>query len=504
MAEYGKVALVGAGPGDSGLLTLRGAELLKKAGCVVYDRLAREDFLELTSDACEKIYVGKENHHHTLSQDGINELLFEKAKENELVVRLKGGDPYVFGRGGEEALFLNEKNVEVEVVPGVTSAVAVAELAGIPVTHRGLSKGFQVITAHSRKDTISDIDFSKLTDEDITLVFLMGLSHVEAIAEGLMKAGRAADTGIAVISNGTTAQQKKCIGTLENIGLLVKEAQLVSPAIIVVGRVVSLSERLSFFEKRPLFGRKFFLPVIEKFVYSLEDGIIARKNELEKELSEKGAQVISAVSGRIAPTRFGMDFLNDIKSDDVICFTSASGVNAFFYNLFRDGKKDMRNLPDCIYAVIGRKTAKELQRFGIKADVVSEGSTTVEFATQLSTYTHEENTIYWLCGKRHSEDFEKKLPSGADIKTIICYENIPQPEALSEEQKSEIRSADGVILTCGSNAEFAVRELGALTGKVYSIGPSCSGVLRKLGVTDIDEAKEPSYEELIWRISQCL
>ena len=504
MSEYGKVALVGAGPGDSGLLTLRGAELIRKADCIVYDRLASKEFLELSSGDCEKIYVGKENHHHTMDQDSINELLFEKAKEYELVVRLKGGDPYVFGRGGEEALFLTDRNVEVEVVPGVTSAVAAAELAGIPVTHRGLSKGFQVITAHSRKDSLSDIDFSKLTDEDITLVFLMGLSHVEAIAEELIKVGRALETPVAVISNGTIANQRKCIGTLENIGSLVKEAGLVSPAIIVVGKVVSLSENLSLFENRPLFGRKFFLPVIQKFEYSLGEGIVTRRNELEKVLTEKGAKVISVVSGRIAPTEFDLGFLDEIKPSDVIAFTSASGVNTFFYSLLNGGERDLRSLPDCTYAAIGDKTAKALLEFGIKADVVSEGFTSVEFAGSLSRYTNDKDAIYWICGKRHSQDLEKGICSGAAIKPIVCYENVPVAgESLngqmadSNELIKEISSCDGTILTCGSNARFAVKNLGNLPGDVYSIGPACSKVLRSLGVTNVNEALEASYEGII-------
>ena len=214
MTTMGKVALVGAGPGDEGLLTVRGLELIKKADCLIYDRLLNVRCLALTKENCEKIYVGKENHNHTMKQDDINELLYKKSKEYELVVRLKGGDPYVFGRGGEEALFLNTKGVEVEVVPGISSSVAAAALAGIPLTHRGLSKGFMVITAHNQKDAISEIDFSLLTDEDITLVFLMGLSHVGDIAKGLIDAGRRADTPAAVISCGTTTNQKKCVGTL--------------------------------------------------------------------------------------------------------------------------------------------------------------------------------------------------------------------------------------------------------------------------------------------------
>lgn len=245
----GKVVLVGAGPGDTGLLTLKGEKYIKQADCLVYDRLSSPEFLSMAKAGCELIYVGKENHKHVMKQDAINELLYEKSKYHELVVRLKGGDPYVFGRGGEEALYLADRNVEVEVVPGVSSSVAALAAAGIPITHRGIAKGFQVITAHSRKDEEADIDYSLLTDETITCVFLMGLAHVKSIAAGLMKAGRRADTPAAVISNGTLAAQRKCIGKLADIGEKIEEAKLTSPAIIVVGDVVSLNDRLDFFEK---------------------------------------------------------------------------------------------------------------------------------------------------------------------------------------------------------------------------------------------------------------
>ena len=259
----GKVVLVGAGPGDTGLLTLKGEKYIKQADCLVYDRLSSPEFLSMAKAGCELIYVGKENHKHVMKQDAINELLYEKSKYHELVVRLKGGDPYVFGRGGEEALYLVDRNVEVEVVPGVSSSVAALAAAGIPITYRGIAKGFQVITAHSRKDEEADIDYSLLTDETITCVFLMGLAHVKSIAAGLMKAGRRADTPAAVISNGTLAAQRKCIGTLADIGEKIEEAKLTSPAIIVVGDVVSLNDRLDFFEKRPLFGRKITVPYIK-------------------------------------------------------------------------------------------------------------------------------------------------------------------------------------------------------------------------------------------------
>ena len=259
----------------------------------MYDRLSSPEFLSMAKAGCELISVGKENHKHVMKQDAINELLYEKSKYHELVVRLKGGDPYVFGRGGEEALYLVDRNVEVEVVPGVSSSVAALAAAGIPITHRGIAKGFQVITAHSRKDEEADIDYSLLTDETITCVFLMGLAHVKSIAAGLMKAGRRADTPAAVISNGTLAAQRKCIGTLADIGEKIEEAKLTSPAIIVVGDVVSLNDRLDFFEKRPLFGRKITVPYIEAMPENIEAGAKddGRKFESSKALKNSNNNI---------------------------------------------------------------------------------------------------------------------------------------------------------------------------------------------------------------------
>ena len=341
----GKVVLVGAGPGDTGLLTLKGEKYIKQADCLVYDRLSSPQLLSMAKAGCELIYVGKENHKHVMKQDAINELLYEKSKCHELVVRLKGGDPYVFGRGGEEALYLVERNVDVEVVPGVSSSVAALAAAGIPITHRGIAKGFQVITAHSRKDEEADIDYSLLTDETITCVFLMGLAHVKSIAAGLIKAGRRADTPAAVISNGTLAAQRKCIGTLADIGGKIEKAKLTSPAIIVVGDVVSLNDRLDFFEKRPLFGRKITVPYIEAMPEKMEAEDDGRKfenskalknsnnniktNELIAKLQQLGADVTPVKTGIIKPIIIP-DFINKIKSADWILFTSKNGVKSFF------------------------------------------------------------------------------------------------------------------------------------------------------------------------------
>ena len=236
----GKVVLVGAGPGDPGLLTIKGKEYIEKADVIIYDRLIPKEILLYAKDGCELIYAGKEDRHHTLPQNEINDLLYRKALERSLVVRLKGGDPFVFGRGGEEALFLMERGINVQVVPGVSSCIAVPSYAGIPITHRGLSKGFHVVRAHIPEE----IDFKGMTDPMITYVFLMGLSHINEIMDGLINAGRDPFTPVAVISEGTTNEQKKYIGCLKDMGELAEKERIVSPAIIVVGDVVTLSNEI--------------------------------------------------------------------------------------------------------------------------------------------------------------------------------------------------------------------------------------------------------------------
>lgn len=236
----GCVYLVGAGPGDAQLITLKGYKLLQQADCVIYDRLVSEELLQQVPKECECIYVGKENHHHTLKQDEINELLVEKALQHKMVIRLKGGDPYVFGRGGEEALYLREHHVPFEVVPGVTSAVAAPAYAGIPITHRGISGGFHVVTAHNRRDELADIDFDAMAKGKDTCVFLMGLGKLGEIANRLIAAGMAPTQSVAVVSHGTMPWQQCVVAQLENIEQKVKEEKITSPAIIVVGDVVQM------------------------------------------------------------------------------------------------------------------------------------------------------------------------------------------------------------------------------------------------------------------------
>lgn len=243
----GKVYLTGAGPGDIELLTLKAARVIKEADIIIYDRLANPEILDMCKDGCEFIYVGKEDGKHILPQDEINEVIYKSALKAEIVVRLKGGDPFVFGRGGEEGKYLHERGIDFEVIPGITSAISVPAYAGIPVTHRGISVSFRVVTGHEapNKET-SQIPWENFKTDD-TIVFLMGLHNLENIAKKLIEIGKPKDFPVAVISKGTTKDQKTVIGTLENIYKKAKD--LPTPALIVVGKVVNLREDLNWFEK---------------------------------------------------------------------------------------------------------------------------------------------------------------------------------------------------------------------------------------------------------------
>ena len=472
-------------------MTLKAKELIEQADCIVYDRLVGREILDFARQDAELIYVGKENHRHVMKQEAINALLLRKAAEHQLVVRLKGGDPYVFGRGGEEALYLKEHQVEVEVIPGVTSAISVLSAAGIPITHRNVAKGFQVVTAHSKNDQPSDIDFSKLMDESITYVFLMGLSHVEWIAKSLIEAGRSEDTGAAVISNGTTARQKKCIGTLENIGRLVQEAGLESPAIIVVGDVVGLSDELSFFEKKPLFGKRVIVPYIRGFGFDYCNGIEqVPESNLIISLRENGADVIGVQVGKIIPVvhRMSTDYL---KSFQWILFTSSNGVNSFMYNLKLSGL-DARSLGETRIGVVGKKTAKTLESFSLGADYISRGQNAESMALEMGEILSGMQNVLYVSAADNSGELEEILAGKCNLTVESFYEN-----AECDFEKIE-DVADYICFTSASTVKRTLADNEIKSGtKIITIGSSTSKAVLGCGHGEYIQAREPSYEGIL-------
>ena len=360
--KQGKVYLVGAGPGDPGLLTIKAKECLEKADVVIYDYLANEAFLNYAGEEAELIYVGKKGGAHTMPQEEINELILDKARKGYTVVRLKGGDPFIFGRGGEEAQELTQAGLSFEVIPGVTSATAVPAYAGIPLTHRDYNATVAFITGHEdpAKET-SNIAWDKLATGVGTLVFLMGVGNLPNITKTLMEHGRSPDTPVALVRRGTVPEQRTVTGTLQDIAERVKEQGLKPPAIIVVGDVVDLRKKLNWFESKPLFGKRI---VVTRAREQASDFLV-RLNEL-------GAACIEFPTIQVVPPK-SWDALDQaimrLERYQWVLFTSVNGVKCFFERLNALGM-DVREMKDLKVGAIGPKTAQAIERKGINPDLV--------------------------------------------------------------------------------------------------------------------------------------
>ena len=360
--KKGVVYLVGAGPGDPGLLTIRAKELIEKADVIIYDYLANEIFLNYARKDAELIYVGKTGGAHTMKQEEINRLLCKKALMGLNVVRLKGGDPFIFGRGGEEAQELIRTDIPFEVVPGVTSAIAVPAYAGIPLTHRDYTATVAFITGNEdpTKEQ-SNIDWAKISTGIGTLVFLMGIGNLASIADELIRHGRSPETPVAVIHKGTVPAQKSVEGTLGNIADIAKQKGITPPGIIVVGDVVSLRRELNWFEQRPLYGRRI---------------VVTRAREQASRFIEAlrllGAECIEFPTIEITPP-VSWDALDksirELGNYHWLIFTSVNGVDYFFKRLFELGE-DVRGLKDIRVAAIGPRTAESIRSRGINPDLV--------------------------------------------------------------------------------------------------------------------------------------
>lgn len=480
----GMVSLVGAGPGDPGLITVKGLHAIQEADCIVYDRLASPDLLAEAKLGCEKIYVGKESHHHTLPQEEINRLLVRKSMQYEKTVRLKGGDAYVFGRGGEECLFLRECGVPFEVIPGITSAVAGPAYAGIPITHRGKSLGFHVVTAHDKNDALADIDFHALANGTETCVFLMGLSKTGEIAERLMDEGMSPQTDAAVISCATTPSQKTCISDLMHISEDARRAGLVSPALIVVGEVVSLRDELNFFEQRPLFGKKYLIPKIGEQPTMLRGLLLAQ-----------GAGVDEIQVGQIMQMQ--TDFADGVLDADWLVFTSKNGVESFFEAFLKRGG-DLRSLAGVKIAAIGAKTAQFLQQCGLRADLTPDEFHSSALADCLRAQLTGGEKVVYLRAKNADDHLRRNLEDVCRFTEIAVYENQPiKPDLASF---CPIENYDGVLFTCASSAGRLLETLGDAWEKakaVYSIGPRTTAYLKKHGVKEVCQAECATYEGLV-------
>ncbi len=536
------VYLVGAGPGDSQLITLRGLELIKRADCIIYDYLANPQLLKFRKNDCELIYVGKKSGMHTLTQGKINELLARKTKVHRTVVRIKGGDPFIFGRGAEEALYLRKKKINFEVVPGITSAIAVPAYAGIPLTQRSKNSTVGFITGHedpTKSD--SNIDWQALVKALGMMVFLMGIGNLGLIVRRLIEAGKPKNTPVALIRWGTTAKQKTITGTLGNIVKVSRKNKISPPAIIVVGENVRLRKELNWFEKKPLFAKRI---------------IVTRTREQASVLSGKlidlGAEVMEIPAIKIVSLKADRQLQEAFSQEEYnwIFFTSQNGVYEFAKFLKRQGK-DSRIFGQAKICAIGPETAKSLQAIGIRPDYVPKQFIAEEIVKHFKGIAdnRETNCIDCHARPRFREDKLQRestildsrlrgndsrkalilrakqardiLPRGLEdagfkVKIIDLYDTCLEKESAKLIQKILRRPAafDGktpqddpkihwVTFTSSSTVENFIKLLGRdyqrkLSGiKLASIGPVTSAALKKFGLQAHAEAKVYTIQGLI-------
>jgi len=481
--KTGTVYLIGAGPGDPGLLTIRAKECIESADVVVYDYLASPFLLEYARKEAEIIYVGKKGGDHTLTQDKINLLLVDKAKQGLSVARLKGGDPFVFGRGGEEAQLLLEHGVQYEVIPGVTSAIAAPAYAGIPVTHRDHTSFVSFITGHENPDKKdSSMQWDIFAKSNATLVFLMGVKNLGNIVKNLVANGKPADTPVALVRWGTTSRQQTVTGTLETIVEVVEKAGLKSPAIIVVGHVVSLREELAWFDKKPLFGKRIVITRAR-----------AQASGLVSQLTKLGAQCLEIPTIQIipsadtAPLKTAIDHLKDY---DWLVLTSVNGVKFFFDTLFAMGK-DVRALGHLKFACIGPVTKERLADYGIISDILPETYRAESVVDAFSSMDMQGKKVLLPRAKVARTILPEELGKmGAVVDEVTAYETI-----LSDDGKEKLislltdKEIDAVTFTSSSTvtnfmslleSRNAAELLKGVT--IASIGPITSDRARSFGI----------------------
>jgi uroporphyrinogen III methyltransferase/synthase len=463
-----QVYIIGTGPGDEELLTLKAVKALEKCTAVLYDRLVSNNILNYLNENCEVYYCGKEPGAHSKTQEEINELLVKLAKKGHIVGRIKGGDPYVFGRGGEEILALKKENISFEVIPGVTSPIAVLNYAGIPITHRGIAQSFHVITGKSAADL--NVNFKALASEEGTLVFMMGLSNLDNIVSELIKNGKDPTTPCGVIMRGTSAKQKKVIGVLDNISQKVKDAGLKSPCIIVVGEVVNLNEDLNWYENKPLFGKNICITRSKK-----------QSVNLKNKLVELGAEVTSFNAIEIKNEADNLkDYIDKLGKYDHIVFTSVNSVEVFFdYLIEKD--YDIRGIKAKI-SVIGDATEKALKQRGIRCFAKAKEFASEGLLNILKPYLNKNETLLLPCSaKSRKYIYEEFTSCGIEVDRVYIYDTV----CGSVVNKKSFDEVDMVFFTSPSTVNNMVEMLGAeevKKKKIIAIGPKTNEALEKLGI----------------------
>jgi uroporphyrinogen III methyltransferase/synthase len=498
----GKVFFVGAGPGDPKLITLRGKEAISCSDVVVYDRLASPRLLRWMKAGAQKIYVGKLPDRHTLKQEEINALLLELALAGKVVTRLKGGDPAVFGRVGEEALTLAEQGVPFEMVPGVTSAIAVPAYAGIPVTHRGLTSSFAVVTGHEcpKKDD-SDLYWQKLSTATGTIIFLMGVKNLSYICEQMIACGRDKDTPVAVIQWGTCSEQRTVTGTLETIVTKVNEARITSPAITIVGEVVKLREKLQWFEQKPLFGQK----IVVTRARSQASELVAQIEELGGEAIEFPVIETRAVTEQEERTKLRM-VMDSLPAYDWLLFTSTNGVRYFFEEL-RQHSVDIRSVSAHV-AAVGTKTAALLEEYGLRVHSMPERYNAAELAhvVRQTVGQHEDAKKVLLARAKTATPELPRLLTEArlEVDDVAFYETAVSPVqdeyALEQLLSGHVNTITFTSSSTVTNFLHLMTPHGfvpSTSTKVVCIGPVTAQTAREAGLLVTHVAEQATIESLL-------
>nr|WP_296190347.1 hydroxymethylbilane synthase [uncultured Anaerobutyricum sp.] len=474
----GMVYLVGAGPGDEDLMTRKGLRLLREADVVVYDNLASSSLLNEVRDDAELIYAGKRSSNHHLKQYETNELLVKLALEGKNVVRLKGGDPYIFGRGGEEGQELREAGVDFEVVPGISSSYSVPAYCGIPVTHRDFASSFHVITGHegNHKNGVSVLNYETLAKEEGTLIFLMGLKNLPNIVASLIENGKDPATPVGVLQEGTTARQRVATGTLADIVEVVKREGIKTPAITVVGDVVGLRQVLDWYGHKPLSGKSV-----------LVTGTTSMVERLSPILKEEGAEAISFSLIRTERMRLPeLDVaLKEIDKYNWIVFTSANGVECFFEEM-QEVRKDIRDLAHIRFAVIGDGTKKALEDHGIFCDFIPTAYSSKDMAEAMVPYIGKDENVLLLRAEEANRVLPDALEEAGISHTCISLYHTVTDERKADELNRLIKMADYVTFASSSAVRAFVSmvdNLDEVKGKYISIGPVTTKTAQENGLS---------------------
>ncbi|UUV17034.1 uroporphyrinogen-III C-methyltransferase [Fusobacteria bacterium ZRK30] len=477
----GKVYIVGAGPGDLELLTLKGKRCVEEADCIVYDRLVNPQILSLAQTGCELIYLGKGNTEGGVIQDEINRTIVEKAIEGKTVTRLKGGDPFVFGRGGEEILALNEAEIEFEVVPGITSSISVPSYSGIPVTHRNIARSFHVFTGHTSKEGTWH-NFEAIAKLEGTLVFLMGIKNLDLIAGDLIKYGKSPTTPVAIIEKGSTSKQRVVEGTLKTIVEIAREEKVVPPAIIIIGEVVNLRSEFNWFEKLPLFGKN---------ILTTRD--YKKSVEFAYEIEKLGGKATVLPLINIEP----LDIELDIKDAKAILFNSQNGVKTFFEKL-----EDVRVLGDKKIGVVGIKTYEELLKHRIKPDFMPEKYLGERLAEESVNFTKEGDKILFITSDISpvkTEEWSEKMGRRFVATRIFKTEKV-----ITTDIDDKIKEVDMITFLSSSAVDAYIESLGDKKHnpdiKIASIGKMTTKSIESYGLEVEIEAKTSTAQGLLTEV----